>query len=129
LTGTLIAAVMLSSLALGLTWASVDASARRWCWRCSRYPASASWHSSDRIAGYRPASICAVGNKPFAIGLLMSNLVFRCLAELVSAAFSSRWSRTTRPPVGLLLAISPVVGGAVAPLGELADRLVHAGSL
>jgi EmrB/QacA subfamily drug resistance transporter len=127
-TGTLIAAVMLSSLALGLTWGQRDGFG-------TPLVAGAAGDirhrpdgiSPDRSAGHRPLlDLRLFGNKPFAIGLLMSNLVFLVLGGtgFLLPFFLEVVAHYPTTRVGLLLAISPVVGGVVAPLGgTLADRL------
>jgi len=66
------------------------------------------------------------GNKPFASGLLMGYLVFLVLAGtgFLLPFFLELVARYPTTQVGLLLAVSPIVGGVTAPLGgAAADRI------
>ena len=125
--GTVLASVMLSSLALGLTWGQRDGFGTPLVLGLLAafaigLPAFlvVEAHSQAPLLDLR-----LFGNKPFATGLLMASLVFLVLAGtgFLLPFFLEVVARFPTSKVGLLLAISPIVGGVVAPFGgSLADR-------
>jgi EmrB/QacA subfamily drug resistance transporter len=127
-TGTVLAAAMLSSLALGLTWGQRDGFG---AWLVIGLLAAFALgltafllveaHSQAPLLDLRLFS-----NRPFATGLLMASLVFLVLGGtgFLLPFYLEVIARFPASKVGLLLAISPIVGGVVAPFGgSLADRL------
>jgi Na+/melibiose symporter-like transporter len=127
-TGTLLASVMLSSLALGLTWGQRDGfdTPLVLTLLATSGVSLMTFLKIESRASTPLLDLRLFGNKPFAIGLLMSNLVFLVLGGtgFLLPFFLEVVAHYPTTKVGLLLAISPVVGGVVAPLGgTLADRL------
>jgi EmrB/QacA subfamily drug resistance transporter len=127
-TGTLVAAAMLASLALGLTWGQRDG------FGTPLVVALLATFAISLMAFVLVESraraplldLRLFSNRPFAVGLLMSNLVFLVLGGtgFLLPFFLEVVAHYPTAKVGLLLAISPVVGGVIAPLGgTLADRL------
>lgn len=127
-TGTLLASVMLSSLALGLTWGQRDGFGTPLI--LSLLATFGISLIAFLLAESRSAApildLRLFSNRPFASGLLMSILVFLVLGGtgFLLPFFLEVVARYPTTKVGLLLAISPIVGGLVAPLGgTLADRV------
>ena len=126
--GTVLAGALLSSLALGLTWGQRDGFGTPLVLGLLAAFAIAlptfliiEAHSQAPLLDLR-----LFGNKPFATGLLMASLVFLVLGGtgFLLPFFLEVVARFPTSKVGLLLAISPIVGGVVAPFGgSLADRL------
>jgi EmrB/QacA subfamily drug resistance transporter len=127
-TGTLLAAAMLSSLALGLTWGQRDGFGTPLVVGLLAV-FGISLVAFLLVESRAPAPLLdlrLLRNRPFAVGLLMSNLMFLVLGGtgFLLPFFLEVVAHYPTTKVGLLLAISPVVGGVVAPLGgTLADRL------
>ncbi|HTS54713.1 MAG TPA: DHA2 family efflux MFS transporter permease subunit [Burkholderiales bacterium] len=126
--GTVLACVMLGGMALGLTWGQRDG------------------FETPLVVGLLATAIVALAaflyveprvaspildlrvfrNKPFATGLLMGYLVFLVLGGtgFLLPFFLEVMAHYPTAKVGLLLAISPIVGGVTAPIGgALADRV------
>ena len=127
-TGTVLAAAMLSSLALGLTWGQRDGFGTSLVIGLLAAFALGltafllvEAHSQAPLLDLRLFS-----NRPFATGLLMASLVFLVLGGtgFLLPFYLEVIARFPASKVGLLLAISPIVGGVAAPFGgSLADRL------
>jgi MFS family permease len=127
-TGTLIACVMLSSLALGLTWGQRDGFGTPLALGLlATFGVSLlAFLAAESRAAAPILDLRLFGNRPFASGLLMANLAFLVLGGtgFLLPFFLESVAHYPTAKVGLLLAISPVVGGLVAPLGgALADRV------
>lgn len=126
--GTVLACIMLAALALGLTWGQRDGFDNpliETLLAVAVVGFGAFLVVESRVEG-PSLDLRVFRSRPFAIGLAMSGLVFMVLGgtgfllpfylEIV-AAYPTAW-------VGLLMAVSPVLGGLIAPIGgTLADRL------
>jgi MFS family permease len=126
--GTVLASVMLASLALALTWGQRDGFGTPLV--LGLLAAFAIGLLAFLVVEARSHAplldLRLFGNKPFATGLLMAGLVFLVLGGtgFLLPFFLEVVARFPTSKVGLLLAISPIVGGVVAPFGgSLADRL------
>lgn len=126
--GTLIAGVMLSSFALGLTWGQRDGFGTPLVLGLlATFGVSLlAFIASESRAAAPILDLSLFRNRPFASGLLMANLAFLVLGGtgFLLPFFLEGVAHYPTAKVGLLLAISPVIGGVVAPFGgALADRL------
>jgi EmrB/QacA subfamily drug resistance transporter len=126
--GTLLAAVMLGAFALALTWGQRDGFGDPVVIALS-IAALIGLIAFLRVESSRPGpllDLSVFNNRSFANGLFMAVLMFMVLSgtgflmpfflEVVAGYPTAR--------VGMLLAISPIAGGIVAPIGgALADRI------
>jgi EmrB/QacA subfamily drug resistance transporter len=126
--GTLLACVMLGGFALGLTWGQRDGFETPLVLTLLALAAvgfAAFVYVEARVAS-PILDLRVFRNKPFATGLLMGYVVFLVLGGtgFLQPFFLEVMAHYSTAKVGLLLAISPIVGGVTAPMGgALADRL------
>ncbi len=126
--GTLLACVMLGGLALGLTWGQRDGFETPLVVTLLAVAVvgfAAFLYVESRVAS-PILDLRVFRNKPFATGLLMGYLVFLVLGGtgFLQPFFLEVMAHYPTAKVGLLLAISPIVGGVTAPMGgALADRV------
>ncbi len=126
--GTLLACVMLGGLALGLTWGQRDGFETPLVVALLTTAVvgfAAFLYVESRVSS-PILDLRVFRNKPFATGLLMGFLVFLVLGGtgFLQPFFLEIIARYPTAKVGLLLAISPIVGGVTAPMGgALADRI------
>ena len=126
--GTLLACVMLGGLALGLTWGQRDGFETPLVVTLLAVAVvgfAAFLYVEARVAS-PILDLRVFRNKPFATGLLMGYLVFLVLGGtgFLQPFFLEVMAHYPTAKVGLLLAVSPIVGGVTAPMGgALADRI------
>jgi EmrB/QacA subfamily drug resistance transporter len=126
--GTLLACLMLGGLALGLTWGQRDGFETPLVVTLLAVAVvgfAAFLYVESRVAS-PILDLRVFRNKPFATGLLMGYLVFLVLGGtgFLQPFFLEVMAHYPTAKVGLLLAISPIVGGVTAPMGgALADRV------
>jgi nitrate/nitrite transporter NarK len=126
--GTALACTMLTALALGLTWGQRDGfgSPLIEALLAVAVLGFGAFVLVESLVAGPSLDLRVFRNRPFAIGLSMSGLVFVVLGgtgfllpfylEIVAGYPTAK--------VGLLMAVSPVLGGLTAPMGgTLADRL------
>jgi EmrB/QacA subfamily drug resistance transporter len=126
--GTVLAAVMLSALALGLTWGQRDGFADT---RVLTLLATAviGFIVFIRVESRSTGPLLDLSvfhNRTFANGLFTASLMFMVLSGtgFLMPFFLEVVAGYPTAKVGMLLAISPIAGGLVAPLGgALADRI------
>jgi EmrB/QacA subfamily drug resistance transporter len=126
--GTLLACVMLGGLALGLTWGQRDGFETPLVLGllATAVVGFVAFLYVERRVGSPILDLRVFRNRPFASGLLMGYLVFLVLGGtgFLQPFFLETIAHYPTAKVGLLLAISPVVGGVTAPMGgALADRI------
>ena len=126
--GTLLACIMLGGLALGLTWGQRDGFETPLVIALLAIAVigfAAFLYVESRVAN-PILDLRVFRNRPFSSGLLMGYLVFLVLGGtgFLQPFFLEIIARYPTAKVGLLLAISPIVGGVTAPMGgALADRI------
>jgi len=126
--GTVLGAIMLSAFALGLTWAQRDGFGSTTVLSLLGLAALClpAFLLVEARAQAPVLDLNLFANKPFAIGLVMNGLVFLVLGGtgLLLPFFLEFVAHYATAKVGLMMAISPVLGGVAAPFGGmLADRL------
>jgi len=126
--GTLLASVMLSAFALGLTWGQRDGFSDLVVVSLLT-AALVAFIAFVRVESSRPGpllDLSVFNNRTFASGLFMAALMFMVLGGtgFLMPFFLEVVAGYPTAKVGMLLAISPVAGGIVAPIGgALADRI------
>jgi len=126
--GTLLACMMLSALALGLTWGQRDGFGTPLvvALLLIAIVGFAAFLRVESRAANPILDLRVFRNKPFATGLLMGYLVFLVLGGtgFLQPFFLEVIAHYPTAKVGLLLAVAPIVGGVTAPMGgALADRI------
>ncbi|MEO8630376.1 MAG: DHA2 family efflux MFS transporter permease subunit [Betaproteobacteria bacterium] len=126
--GTVLAAVLLSAFALGMTWGQRDGFTSTLVLALLAFAVVALILFivvESRAAG-PILDLRLLRNKAFASGLLISGIVFLVLGGtgFLLPFFLEVVSQYSIGKVGMLMAISPVLGGVTAPFGGmLSDRL------